>query len=234
MISNVADFKNRTLVESNTLKSFILTQNDGHLTPTRDSILIHDYQIANSVTINSILANYITALKYAWKQYFLSTQTNKDSYFKIVSSVQDTISLPDDTKLVLMVDGGYGSFYGRTVGYDVQSLDNVDGLVDLLNIDTIWYGLVRTEALPTRFDANGDVVMCDSLQIINGMNDFDLKPNKFGMNPFEDAQLYVDGGAISDHYKTFNQFIRYCADKYGTSIQINCIAENQFYGGQFD
>lgn len=42
MINNVADLKNRTLVESNTLKSFILTKNQSWI-PNRDNILIHDY-----------------------------------------------------------------------------------------------------------------------------------------------------------------------------------------------
>ena len=234
MINNVIDLKSRMLVESNTLKSFILAANDGKLTPTRDAILIHDYQIANSVTINSILANYVIDLQYAWKQYFLSTQENRDSYFKIVNSVQETESLADETKLVLMVDGGYGSFYGRTVGYDVRALDNVEGLVNLLNLDTIWYGLVRTEALPTNFDSNGDVIMCDSLQLINGMNDFDVNPNKFGTNPFENGQLLKDGSQFVDSYHTFNQFVQHCADVYQKSIQINCITENQFYGSQLD
>ena len=57
-ISSIADLKNRTLVESNTLKSFILSSGistDGFKTPVRDDILIHDYQMANSITINSIL-----------------------------------------------------------------------------------------------------------------------------------------------------------------------------------
>lgn len=43
MINNIADLKNRTLVESNILKSFILSYNDGSRSPDRDDILIHDY-----------------------------------------------------------------------------------------------------------------------------------------------------------------------------------------------
>lgn len=66
MINNVTDLKRRTMVESNTLKSIILSSTDDRL-PARDDILIHEYQIANSVTINSILSNYIVNLKYAWK-----------------------------------------------------------------------------------------------------------------------------------------------------------------------
>ena len=69
-ISSVSDFKNRTMVESNTIKSFILSASGGFRNPTRDDILIHDYQMANSVTINSILSNYIVDLKYAWENYF--------------------------------------------------------------------------------------------------------------------------------------------------------------------
>lgn len=69
-ISSVSDFKNRTMVESNTIKSFILSAGGGFRNPTLDDILIHDYQMANSVTINSILSNYIVDLKYAWENYF--------------------------------------------------------------------------------------------------------------------------------------------------------------------
>ena len=65
MINNVADFKNRTLMESNVMKTFILSQNMGMTAPNRDDILIHDYQISSSVTLNSILSNYIVNLKYA-------------------------------------------------------------------------------------------------------------------------------------------------------------------------
>lgn len=43
---------------------------DGFRTPIRDDVLIHDYQMANSVTINSILSNYIVNLKLAWDNYF--------------------------------------------------------------------------------------------------------------------------------------------------------------------
>lgn len=43
MISNIADLKSRTLVESNTLKSFILAQGGGMRSPDREDILLHDY-----------------------------------------------------------------------------------------------------------------------------------------------------------------------------------------------
>lgn len=68
-IDNIEDLKNRTLVESNTLKSFILAQLDKSRAPQRDDILIHDYQMANSVTINSILSNYVVDLIHALEQY---------------------------------------------------------------------------------------------------------------------------------------------------------------------
>ena len=68
MIYNVADLNDRTLVESNVLKSFILAQ-DGAVMPKMDDVLIHDYQMANSVTINTILSNFLVDLKYAWNLY---------------------------------------------------------------------------------------------------------------------------------------------------------------------
>lgn len=42
MINNVTDLKNRTMVESNILKSIILSSTDDRL-PAREDILIHDY-----------------------------------------------------------------------------------------------------------------------------------------------------------------------------------------------
>lgn len=57
LIKNIADLKNRTMVESNTLKSLILQsqKNGADNVASRDDILIHDYQIASSITMNSIL-----------------------------------------------------------------------------------------------------------------------------------------------------------------------------------
>lgn len=56
MINNIDDLKNRTFVESNILRSLILSQNDGidglNDGLSMDDIVIHEYQMANSITIN--------------------------------------------------------------------------------------------------------------------------------------------------------------------------------------
>lgn len=109
MISSIKDLKNRTLVESNTLKSFILASN-ANPRAMLDDILIHDYQIANSVTINSILSNYIVDMYRAVDD--MRSDKNGligDSYFQIINTV-DRASLQDSTRLFLELDEGKGSF----------------------------------------------------------------------------------------------------------------------------
>ena len=99
MIHNIEDLKNRTLVESNTLKSLILSST--HETePKRDDILIHDFQMANSITLNSIVSNFLVDLKYAWEKIGF-TQGITDSYFQIVSSIDDA---SDQARTLLCVD----------------------------------------------------------------------------------------------------------------------------------
>ena len=79
MTHTIEDLKNRTLVESNTLKSLILSAT--HETePKRDDILIHDFQMVNSITLNSIASNFLVDLKYAWDRFWFSS-SNSDSYF---------------------------------------------------------------------------------------------------------------------------------------------------------
>ena len=99
------------MVESNTLKSFILSQGDGFRDPARDDILIHDYQIANSVTVNTILSNYLVNLKYAWSLYGEDVEST-DSYFKIVQNLEQSKygALGDDVSLILDMADGMGSF----------------------------------------------------------------------------------------------------------------------------
>lgn len=124
MIENITDLKNRTLVESNTMKSFILGKDFGFASGI-DDIILHDYQIANSVTINSILSNYIVNLRGAWN--ILDSRAGDDEgeqYFKIVSGLDERSqsSLPDSTVLVLDVSDGDGSFKKRSLGYNVVDI----------------------------------------------------------------------------------------------------------------
>lgn len=84
MMYNVEDLKKRTLVESNILKQFILTANQNRLggfVPKMDDILLHDYQMANSVTLNVILSNYVVDLQYAVDCINDPSMSKKDSYF---------------------------------------------------------------------------------------------------------------------------------------------------------
>lgn len=118
------------------------------------------------------------------------------------------------------------------MAYAVQQLDSVDGLVDFVNLDSLWFGIVRTATVPTMFDSNGDVVMYDKLQFINGMNDFDENPNKFGRNPF-DATL-TQYGSFRDAYGTFNQFVQHTATRLQRSVQINSVIDNLYCGQPFD
>ena len=213
MISSVEDFKNRTLVESNTLKSFILTANGGFRAPQLDDILIHDYQIANSVTLNTILSNYIVDLKYAWMLYDGHGGNVGDSYFKIVHNLEeyDISRLPEQTKLILSVDDGEGTFLSRDMRFSVQSMKIDENTVKFVNLDTVWYGIVR----------NGNF---DQITVVSdGMNDFFVNPNPFGenVNPF-DSSLTFNGD--SSHASSFNKFMEL------EEKRINCIVENRFYG----
>ena len=123
MINTVADLKKRTLAESNILKSLILSASEGSSAPTMDDILIHDYQIANSTTLNSIFVNYIVGIKWALRPVDGSSAT--DSYFQIVNGVLDGDNqkeLSDQTRLVLTVDDGNGQFHSRQLGWTCEEL----------------------------------------------------------------------------------------------------------------
>lgn len=80
--------------------------------PVRDDILIHDYQIANSVTINSILSNYIVDLNYAVDAFLNPAGGPPDSYFMLVGSLEesDVRRLDDDVNVILDVSDGNGTF----------------------------------------------------------------------------------------------------------------------------
>ena len=186
MISSATDLKNRALMESNTLKSFILSSNEGFRAPVRDDILIHDYQMANSVTINTVLSNYIVNLKYAWKLYDNMNGSIGDSYFQIMEHLpeeKDIGLLDDQTRMMLVLNEGSGSFYSRHLTYDVTQMDNLDGTIGFLNLDTIWYALVRTSVpVPGETDEGSSEVTFDTLKLSMDMNNFVVNPNRFGSN----------------------------------------------------
>ena len=183
MINTVADLKKRTLAESNILKSLILSASDGSSAPTMDDILIHDYQIANSTTLNSIFVNYIVGIKWALRPVEGFSAT--DSYFQIVNGVLDgdnQKALADQTRLVLAVDDGNGQFHSRQLGWTCEELDLGDDdenghTVEFVNLDQTWYGKRRK--------IEGDVSY-DFLHIVPGMNSSEGAGT---LNPFLEGGL---------------------------------------------
>lgn len=178
MINDIIDLKNRTLVESNILKSFILNSGKNFHDPNRDDILIHDYQIASSVTLNSILSNYIVNLKKSWDLIRNQSDENSQTYFQIVDSTNAQYSLHDQTKLVLDINNGNGTFKERNLNYKVQKIELKDNTHQFVNLDTIWYGIVR----------NVDEIQSvyyDSIELVDSMNNYLINPNIFGDNPFD-------------------------------------------------
>lgn len=209
MINNVADLKNRTLIESNTLKQFILASGSGLRKPERDDILIHDYQIANSVTLNSLLSNYIVNLQYAWGLLDSPVYGTRDSYFDMRSKLEesDVRELDDNTKLILEVDDGVGSFKSRKLEYDVCDIPYEPGTISFLNLDAVWYGIVRKTDKVIKKEY-------DQINIAEGMNDFFTNPNPWGknVNPFNapltlDASANIFSGTTSP--QTFNEFLQF-------------------------
>lgn len=251
-ISTIADLKNRTLVESNTLKSFILssgTSTGGFMTPVRDDILIHDYQTANSITINSILSNYIVNLKYAWDNYFNPKYSHTDSYFKIVNGESGISLLGDDTVMFMYVDDGMGSFYRRRIELDAQTSVPDDGTLRYINLDSVWYGIqevvvtvengeIAEDGTPIRvpmLDSDGKMITTNHIVIVpEPMNDFAVNPNPFGENPF-DAPFPDDPDTPEENeYRgSFNQFMDWLAGNLEKSIVVNCAIENLFYANGF-
>lgn len=123
MMYNISDLKSRALAESNILKQFILSANAqqrGEFKPQLDDILIHEYQMANSVTLNVILSNYMVDLAHV-----VNCMRNpeygedKDSYFEMVHGLDETTRLDDRTCLILDLDEGDGSFKTRELVNDL-------------------------------------------------------------------------------------------------------------------
>lgn len=210
MRHNVEDLKGRALVESNILKQFILSataKKRGEFKPQLDDILIHDYQMANSVTLNVILSNYMVDLAYAIDSIENPLYGgNKDSYFKLVRDLDETNNhLDDQTRLVLDVADGDGTFKSRDLILQMKEVWNQTLKVKkFFNLDSIWY---------CQRDGNAGN---DRIDIVNEMNDFVRDANPFGDNPF-DKPLFGDDGTSLGY--TFNKWL----------TELNCIIENRFY-----
>lgn len=220
MMYNVEDLKSRALVESNILKQFILStnaKNRGEFKPKLDDILIHDYQMANSVTLNVILSNYMVDLAYA-----VDCMGNplyggaKDSYFKMVRHSSESPKLDDQTRLVLSVDEDSGTFESRDLTLDLlQIWDSNEKVTQFINLDSIWY---------CKKVVDGH----DTIAIVSQMNNFNKYVNPFGdKNPFDQLlwnprpDPYVEP---TDMGITFNQWMGLEGKE-----KLNCIIENRFY-----
>lgn len=211
---NVEDLKSRALVESNILKQFILSMNAkkrGEFKPRLDDILIHDYQMANSVTLNVILSNYMVDLAYAVDciENPLYGGT-RDSYFKLVRGLDEKdANLDDQTRLILDVADGNGSFKTRDLVLGLTEIWNENQKVKkFINLDSIWY---------CKKVVDGH----DTLSVVEEMNNFDKNPNPFGENPFDKELFYPNGNPME---VTFNDWLGEDGKK-----ELNCIVENRFY-----
>lgn len=58
----------------------------------------------------------------------------------------DASELPDETRLILELDGEYGTFKSRRLEYDVQQVSPLDDTIRFINLDAVWYGVVRKKA----------------------------------------------------------------------------------------
>ena len=220
MMYNVEDLKSRALVESNILKQFILSANAkkrGEFKPKLDDILIHDYQMANSVTLNVILSNYMVDLAYA-----IDCMENplyggtKDSYFKLMRGLDvGNSTLADQTKLILDVSDGNGSFKTRDLALELNQIwDYKQKVTKFINLDSIWY---------CKKTVDGH----DTLEIVKEMNNFYKDANPWGCNPFNDKPLWNPNKTSMN--KTFNSWMGL-----NGNIALNCIIENRFYKNTMD
>lgn len=164
--------------------------------------------MANSVTLNVILSNFMVDLAYA-----LDCLGNplyggtKDSYFRLVRGLDVTNpNLDDQTQLILDVSDGNGSFKTRNLVLDLKEIWNQNpGVIGFKNLDAIWYCLKVVDGSA-------------SISIVEEMNNFYKKPNPFGMNPF-DANL-----VNSDYMGTFNDWL----GSQPAPTNSNFIVENKF------
>ena len=216
---NVEDLKSRALVESNILKQFILStnaKNRGEFKPRLDDILIHDYQMANSVTLNVILSNYMVDLAYAVDciENPLYGGT-RDSYFKLVRGLDVTNpNLDDQTRLILDVSDGNGSFKTRDLVLGLTEIWNENlKVTEFVNLDSIWY---------CKQVVDGH----DTIAVVDEMNNFDRIPNPFGENPFDKELFDPDGNPMD---VTFNAWLGGDGRK-----MLNSIVENRFYKSALD
>ena len=171
--------------------------------------------MANSVTLNVILSNYMVNLAYAIDCIENPLYgENTDSYFKLVRDLDETNNnLDDQTRLVLDVANGDGTFKTRDLVLEMKELWNQSQNVkEFFNLDSIWYC--------KKVESNMDGTEHDTIAIVYEMNNFVRYPNPFGENPFDHK---IVGKNIS-----FNDWIGSLREP-----KLNCIIENRFYKNVF-
>ena len=236
MINNILDLKNRTFAESNTLKSLILQSNYEKSRFDMDGMILHDYQIANSISLNSILSNFIVNIS---NSYTMNYATNALSYFDIVGDFESVQRLDDNIKMFLYASDGVGSFYSKGLKLTKKELVNVPGTVKFELVDSIWYNLVYEQIINNVDDessANGEilekVIQYNQLFISKEMTDKMNIKNIFGdldIEPFQDIQVKFG----DQEYSSVNDFIKKKAIENNGRQTINSITVNIFRGNVF-
>ena len=79
--------------------------------------------MANSVTVNTILSNYIVNLRYAWELFWNQKDEGYGEYFRIVEgnpTRTDLLLMPDSVRMIMNVVDGECSFSRKTYEQDVS------------------------------------------------------------------------------------------------------------------
>lgn len=212
------DIRQRALVESNILKSVILEANrrgNGEFKPSLEDLILHDYQISSSATLNAILSNYMVDISYLVDCYLNPTYVGQvDSYFQVVRNLEGDTLLPNATRLVLDLDDDGGTFKSRDLVLDIQKIDLPEGVDRFVNLSSTWYGITGGES-----EVNQIVLPAK-------MNNFYISSSRFGnTNPFDFPLLLGDGGDITSG-PTFNEWLKDGKNNY----TIKRIVDNGFLG----
>ncbi len=247
-INNIADLKNRTLMESNTFKSFVLSSQSNDFTnpPSLNDILIHEFQTANSITLNSILSNFIVNLKYAWTKWLDPQSMQHTSYFQVRREGESYSKLDDEVRLLLdIMDDGTGTFKSRYLEMDAVTMTPSEGISRYISLGGLWYGVQKVALRDNEdddklvLDSENNYISTENLVLApEPLNDFTMHANPYGTNPFDaPGWAWDDEGNAPDEPNrgSFNEFMKVRAGSVlKTSIQIDCIVENLFKGNQFD
>ena len=262
VVHNTEDLYNRSCAESNILKSLIMSRNtdDGKKKkPNLDDIIIHDYQMANSITMNSILSNFVVDIDNVANG--IGNGIGGNEVFKVVSLDEGA---DGETSLLLKLKDGYGAFYqgGLELGADV--LSTPQGTTKFVNLGGIWYGIILNQTVhnienDSPYDKGGSndsiryqsganpldsddhswetSILYDQLDVPKEMNLTTSSQVKYlnGRNPFG-VKLYVvdaNGNYKPSEYASFNEYMRKNAVSTKVQQTINSMAENPLHLNNF-